>query len=351
MSADHRPVLAADDVGSPELADALRERDPAKLARALREGWVVVPTTRTDTGVELRLFAGLADAREGWEFPLFSSTAQLREFLADDPSREFDFVRAASLSSFLAGARDTIARVVFDPASEFAVAASVDDILDALAVADDAVLPTATGIADDDRVLDLELPLDDGWFRIDLTDHATRDQRIAELVDRQLEGLDAGPTLRAQLAQWLRRMVRMADGGHGRETAFLVRRSESAALALAMTRYWQALGPATNGRDHLEALADRLRGAAAPGEIVMAQTPTGRLLRHSRTTQGSAELRAEDTTVLTIDYWLEFPDRRGLCLVGFSTPHAALRSVIEELTDEIVLASVWVVAATEPAPS
>ncbi|MHC2998441.1 hypothetical protein OB08_04255 [Microbacterium sp. HJ5] len=342
-------MLASDDVGSPELASALRERDPVELARALREGWVIVPTTRAGAGVELRLFGGLHDAREGWELPLFSSTAQLHAFLADDPAREFEFVRAASLADFLTTSRDTIARVVFDPASEFAVAASVDDVLDAIASPKSDPVPVARGIAADDRALDLELPLDDGWFRIDLTDHAARDARIAELVDRQLEGLDAGPMLRSQLAQWLRRMVRVADGGHGRETAFLLRRTENAALALAMTRYWQRLGAPTNGRDHLDVLADRLRASADPGEMVTAQTPTGRLLRRTRTTQGSAELRAEDTAVLTIDYWLEFPDLRGLCLVSFSTPHADLRPVIAELTDEIVLASVWVVAGQEAA--
>jgi hypothetical protein len=143
-------------------------------------------------------------------------------------------------------------------------------------------------------------------------------------------------------------MMRTADGGRGREAAFLLRRNESAALALSMTRYQLPLGPA-RGTEHLDALSDRLRGKADHGELVTAQTPTGRLIRQTRQTHGSAELRADEIPVLTVDYWLEFPDRRGLSLVSFSTPHADLRDVVLQLTDEIVLASVWVVAATDAA--
>jgi len=343
-----RPVAASADVGSPELAAALAASDPVAVGRALQSGWVIVAVTRHDDRTDIRLFDGLDPERPGWELPLFSTTAALRDFLADDPAREFDFVRAASLAGFLESARETIARVVFDPASPHAVAASVDDILDAISDPADEPRPSARGIADTDRALDLELPLGEDWFRIDLTDTAGREERIGELIDRQLAGLDAGPVLRTQLSQWLRRMIRVADGGRGRETAFLTRRSDTAALALSMTRYWQPLGPALGGRDHLDALADRLRAQPGEDELVMAQTPTGRLLRRTHESEGSAELRAQSIPVLTIDYWLEFPDRRGLCLVSFSTPHSTLREAISELTDEIVVASSWVIAGTDP---
>lgn len=346
------PVLVdpAPDVGSPDLADALAARDPEAMGRALRSGWVVVPVRRvTDGPTEVRLFSTDDPDRPGWEVTLFSSVATLVAFLARDPHREFDFVRAASLTGFLERGRGVVARVVFDPAGPHPVAASLDDVLAVLAPQPgDPVIPTdqPRGFSAEDRVLDLDLPLGDDWFRIDLTDEAARKDRIAELVDRQLAGLNAGSTLRVQLLHWLRRMASAAAGGSGRETAFLLRRTEQAALALSVTRYWQTLGAGLRNASHLDTVADRLRDKLGPDdELIGATTPAARLLRHTRVVQSSADLRAERMPLLAIDYWLELPDGRGLCLVSFSTPHVDLRQVVGTLTDEIVLESSWVIAA------
>lgn len=344
-------VDPAPDVGSLELADALATRDPSAIGRALQYGWVVLPVRRSPgRPSEVRLFAAEDDpVRPGWELTLFSSVATLAAFLAHDKEREFDFVRAATLTDFLEQGRDVIARVVFDPAGPHPVAAALDDVRALLAPRPEAPAATAPqprGFAPRDRVLDLDLPLGDDWFRVDLTDEASRAARLTELVDRQLAGVNAGPTLRTQLLQWLRRMTSAAAGGSGRETAFLLRRTETAALALSVTRYWQTLGAGLRTESHLDRLAERLRAKpATDDELIGATTPAARLLRHTRVVQSSAEVRADRMPLLAVDYWLEIPDGRGLCLVSFSTPHVDLRDVILTLTDEIVLESAWVVAA------
>jgi len=348
---EHRPVAPAEDLGSPELAAALAARDPEAVATALRTGWVVVPTIAGDDGARRpRLFDGLDPDRPGWELALFSSVATLRDFLADDPQREFDFVHGASLADTLDPRHGaTIARVIFDPAGPFPSAADAADVHALLASATPPLEPPqSSGIRETDRALDLVLPLGDDWARLDLTVPAAEtEQQIAALVERQLAGLPAGPTLRTQLAQWLRRMARAAEAAGGRETAFLLRRTTDAALALSVTRFWNRLGAPVGGRPHLDAVAARL--SDAPGSIVTAELATGRLLRHTRVQEPDARAPGVAFPVLTIDYWLEFPDGRGLCLVSFSSPHTDLEETLSALTDEIVVAATWVLAQQEGA--
>ena len=47
-----------------------------------------------------------------------------------------------------------------------------------------------------------------------------------------------------------------------------------------------------------------------------------------------------------IDYWLQFPDGQGLCLVSFSTPHLDQLAEVQRLSDAIVLAAAWDLAPT-----
>jgi len=350
-----RSVAASADVGSPELAAALEAGDPVAVGRALQTGWVVVPVTRSSDRTELRLFAGLDADRPGWELPLFSSVETLHAFLADDPARDFEFVFGPSLAATLADGGSTVTRVVFDPAGPHPAAADAGEVREILAAAP-VPAPVPTGIRAHDRALDLELPLGDDWLRIDLTAVAgERERQISAIVDRQLAGLTVGPTLRTQLVQWLRRLARTAEGGGGRETAFLVRRTDEAALALSATRYWSRLGPPPAAGSHLDTLAARLAARATGGDLVSAELATGRLVRDVRVDEGDARVGGDGIPVLAIDYWLEFPDRRGLCLVSFSAPYldlgeaGDLRDVLLALTDEIIVASTWLVAAPDPA--
>jgi hypothetical protein len=52
--------------------------------------------------------------------------------------------------------------------------------------------------------------------------------------------------------------------------------------------------------------------------------------------------------LLVVDYWLEFPDQRGLCLLSFSSPHVDIRDRLQLVMDNIVLSGVWVVDAPAP---
>ncbi|WP_336644512.1 hypothetical protein [Microbacterium sp. USHLN186] len=345
MTTGSRLVAPSEDVGSPELTAALRIADPASISSALAQGWVVVPLLRTSQGSRIRLIEGL-QGRTGWELPVFSSVAALHSFLAGDEQRDFDFIPGTALAGLLAGAEDRVARVVFDVSEPHAMAASVRDIQRLLS---DTPPPPEVprGLRPSDRAVDLDLPLGDDWFRLSLTEPAELEQRIRALVDRQLAGSDAGITLRVQLQQWLRRMARTAAGGGGRETAFLVRRTGQAALALSVTRYWHRLS--STATPHLDAIAHRLSSHPADADVVQARLETGRLIRHVRVTRDRTVSEGSGTPVLAADYWLEFPDQRGLCLVAFSTPHVDQQAAILALTDEILLASTWVIAASQEA--
>ncbi len=48
-----------------------------------------------------------------------------------------------------------------------------------------------------------------------------------------------------------------------------------------------------------------------------------------------------------IDYWLQFPDGRGLCLVSFSTPHVDQLDAVRTLSDAVVLAAAWQLAPSD----
>lgn len=342
-----RPVAASADVGSPELAAALSQGDAFAVAHALQTGWVVVPVIRRDDGgTDLRLFRARSTGDDGWELPLFSSAETLRSFLASDPGREFEFVYAPSLTKTLAEAT-TVTSIVLDPAGPHPARMDREEVRELLA-SSPRVEPVATGIRERDRVVDLLLPLGDDWERLDLTEpESARHRHIAELLDRQLVNANTGPILRVQLGQWLRRLARAAAAGGGRETAFLVRRTSQAALALSLTQYWNRLGTPVAAGSHFERLVARLNAEPDRGEIVTATTATGRLLRRVRVSEGGAQVGADDVPILLIDYWLEFPDQVGLCLVSFASPHATLREHLLALADEIVVASTWVVSGTD----
>lgn len=342
-----RTVAPATDAGSPELAAALAAGDREAVLNAVQLGWVVIPVLRSDTNaVQLRAFDGLDPQRPGLELPLFSSVATLNVFLAEDQQREFEFVRGSSLGETLANSESLI-RVLFDPAGPHAMAADVDEIITALARAP-RMEAASQGVRDSDRALDLDLPLGDDWLRIDLT--ATEEDLAAQvqtLVERQVAGLAVGAPLRIQLAQWLRRLARTATQGGGRETAFLVRRTDDAALALSVTRYWQRLGSPPKNSSHLDAVARRISTRHPEGKLVAAQLPAGRLIRQVRVDVNPALTGADPIPVLSVDYWLDFPDHRGVCLVAFSSPHVDLEDNLLSLTDEIVASSTWLIATKD----
>jgi hypothetical protein len=364
------PVAALPDVGSGRLAEALATQDVAAIAQALRHDFVVVPIVRPADGeTQNRVFAAPEGSARPYELCLFSSAHTLAAFLGDAPDREFALRRGSTLVPFLQRHADAIERVVFDPAGPHPMAATPEDVLLALEPQpgdDDVAWVTGgDGGSGPAAVVPLEGPDDDGdepgsarpgeravgfdvrlpeqWAVIQLDDAETRQRQVRELVRRQTKVLgDRGARLRRDMREWLERTGSEATTAGGKLLAFLLQRDEKAALALSLVLYWHHLGPEFGG-PHLTHIGEKIRAGLGPDdELVGSQTAAGPFLRHSRLTRGAAELEADAYPLLVIDYWLAAPDRRGTVQLSFSTPHVDAREAITLLTDNVMLATGWV---------
>ncbi|MEU1971206.1 hypothetical protein ABZ477_06110 [Microbacterium sp. NPDC019599] len=363
-------IAPSTDVGSERLAAALAAVDVGAIGRALRHDYVIVPLMRgADGETQTRVIeANDPDGEHRWVLALFSSTQAFAQFMGDSPEREFAIRRGSSLTGFIEQYRHLLRRVVFDPAGPHPVQASVEDVLASLQpaagdddvswIADESGAP-ARGIRPGERVVGLDLALPDDWATIDLTDPKRTKKGVEALLKAQLRGIPQAPVLTAQLTAWLTSTARDAAAAGGQEMAFLTRRTEvptpsplaadassgasgrvgPAAAAVSLTRYWQDLGAPG---DHLDQLAARLHAAGGDAQLARAETAAGPFVRHIHRRLGPPELAARPIVVL--DYWLEFPDRRGLCLVSFSTPHQDAVEAIARLADGIVLAASWELA-------
>lgn len=347
------PVDASDDVGSQRLAAALAARDVPAIGQALRHDYVVVPITRGPAGdSQIAVFGAEGAGGQGtYELCLFSSAATFSAFVADSAAKEFSLQRGGSLAPFIEQNRATLTRVVFDPAGPHPVKADLDDVLAILEPqpTDDDVA-WAAGTTEEPaeqpegRVVALDLPLNKDWAVIDLVEREAMDKHVRALVKRQMRGLPSSPVLRAQLTRWLGSSARTAAAAGGRFMAFLLRRTEDAAVALNVTMYWHELGPQIGDQSHLQAIIARLRSRQGEGdELAGAESAAGPFVRHTHVKRGASEVGGEGTQVLILDYWLQFPDSRGLALLSFASPHLNLRESLQLLADNVVLSASWMV--------
>ena len=347
------PSAPAADVGSERLAAALAAMDPAAVGRALRQAFVGVPLMRGPEGeTQTRVVAAEdADGERRWELHLFSSSQSFAAWIGSNTDAgEFALQRGTSLIALLDAYGPILRRVVFDTAGPHPVNASPEDVRASLEPQpgdDDVRWITEEqgqehGLRDGERVTGLDLFLGADWARIDLTSPASIDADTKTLVEAQLAGIPQAPVLRGQLTAWLRQSARTAAAAGGRSMAYLTRRTADAAASVAVTTYWQELGPAPEG-GHLAAMRARAQADLGPqDQLVEAATAAGPLLRWTHRRIGPAELALAPVGI--IDYWLQFPDGRGLCLVSFSTPHVDQFTDVQQLADAIVLAAAWELA-------
>jgi hypothetical protein len=353
-------VESTPDVGSQRLASALESGDWLAIGQALRHDYVVLPLIETGEGeTQNRVFPSNDETGERpYALALFSSTRTLELFLGDDDRRRFALVRGPGLIPFLTQHHGVLHRVHFDPAGPNPVSADIDDTLRALEprlLDDDVAWATAQpeslgappAVAPGDRAIAIDTPLGSDWAVVDVTDSEKRAQQVRELIDAQLGGF-LNRKLRADFEAWFTRAAELALGAGGRFLAFLVRRNEKAAAAVNLTVYWHELGPAIGDASHLERMTDRLRGGlGADDELVGAETPAGPFIRHTHLRRGAAELEASDRPLLVVDYWLAFPDGRGLAQYSFSSPHVEQRAALLLLFDNIVVRARWVMEQGE----
>ncbi len=342
------PLDPTEDVGSARLAAALAAGDVPAIGQALRHDYVVVPLTRGPAGEpQVRVFDM---GRGGYELAVFSSVASLAAFLGEAPEREFGLRRGSSLAPFIEAQRGLLRRVSFDPAGPHPMSADVEGVLAALApqLTDDDVAWVAGTRADgagpspESRVYALDMPLQRDWFPVDLTDPGRLEKELSRQVRRAAGSLGAGRAVRGELTRWLVAAGESAAAGGGRFLAGVLRRHEGIVVGLSLTMYWHELGPEIGGRSHLDLLTDRL--AAQPGpEITAGRTAHGPYVRHTRV---SPAPDGAPVPLLVTDYWMQFPDRRGLCLLRFTSPQLVLREGLQALSEDIVHRATWV---TEPA--
>jgi hypothetical protein len=358
MSDHDEPIYveSAPDVGSERLTAALASVDVPAIGQALRHDYVIVPLIEVDGGdAQYRVYR--TDEPEGdkaFDFGIFSSTEALARFLSDDPAKRFEVVKGSGLGGFLRAQQHLIKYVRFDPAGPHPVRATVEDVLWSLEprLLDDEVAWAAAGGMPEaaqpgDRAIAIDTPLSTDWAVIDVTDADVRAQQVRALLDAQLGGF-LNRKLRADFEAWFTRASELALGAGGRFLAFLVRRSDKAAAAVNLALYWHELGPAIGDASHLERMTERLRGElAADDELVGAETPAGPFIRHTRLRRAAAELEGADRELLVVDYWLAFPDGRGLAQYSFSSPHVEQREALLLLFDNIVVRARWVMEQGE----
>jgi hypothetical protein len=361
---------ALPEMGSAPLAAALAARDVDAIGRALRLDYVVVPLLHRDGGAsEIRIFGtpGATPDTPAWELCLFSSTQAFATFIGESPDREFGLQRGSSLAPFLTEQVDFLSAVTFDPASPHAITASPADVLAILEPRpDDDEVEWATSGAEDatilpdllpsllrdsdpasSRVTGFDLSLVGDWFPINLTDEVERISQIATLVDSRLPKVKAAP----EFATWLTESALQAASGGARFLAYLLQGSKGGALALNVAVYWQELGPQVGDISHLDRIGGTLQQGLADGaQLLEADSPDGPLLRHSRTVAALEAPGAANIPLALADYWLQFPNERGLCLVSFSSPQVAQADQLLTLTDNIVASGTWVLETPADEP-
>jgi hypothetical protein len=339
------PAAALSELGSPELAAALAARDYPGVLESLAYGVAVVPVLHLDEGLQA---GGVAAADGRLDFLLFSSAATLEMFLGDAVERSFVTRAGAAIIDFVVTAGQRFGRLVIDAAGPTPMAISVADLVAILSVPVEEVgqAPEVHGLPD--RIGGFEVPLDANWGVLDLSDASSRTDQIKQLVKEQTKSLsDQGAALRQDMRSWLGRTADQAASAGGRQFAFLLARTKQAAAAVTMVTYWHELGAGAGPGSPIDRVGDHLVDTAeAADELVRLAVGDDRVIRHTRTRQGNADVGGKDVPLLLIDYWIAVPEpgASSLAHVTFSSPHVQQKDAILALADTLVLAGTWVAA-------
>jgi hypothetical protein len=319
------------DIGSERLALALANHDVLGVGQALRHDYVVVPLARDGDGEAKLLVTAFRDTegRQRFELPLFSSAQTLSLYAGGAQNTEFAVRQGTTLIAVLEQNSTVLDRVLFDPAGPHPMTATAEEVLASLQprLGDDEVAWAASAGATVDleqitigsgaehpTALDITLPAD--WTAIDLENPAP-EQIVRRYFPRLFDRSN-----RVGLERFVTVAVAAAAKLHTRFLAVTVMPVDGEPLAVAMATNWHEIGPAIGDVSHLDRIAQRLPGT-------LATAPAGRYLRVT-----------DDRPV--VEYWLEFPDRRGLASIAFSMPDEPPTPALLEITDRIAASASWV---------
>ena len=325
------PVGRSAEIGSERLALALANHDVLGVGQALRHDYVVVPLVRDDNGGAKLLVTAFRDVegRQRFELPLFSSAQTLSLYSGGNRDTEFAVRRGSTLVEVLKQNATVLDRVLFDTAGPHPMTASAEEVLASLRprVGDDEVAWAASAGAEVDLeqitigsgvehpvALDIRLPAD--WTPVDI-DAPALIEIARRYFPRRFSRSD-----RAGLTRFVAGASAAAANQHARFLAVSVMPVDGEPLAVAMITNWHEIGPAIGDVAHLDRMVQHLDGT-------LDTAGAGRHLRVSA-----------DRPV--VDYWLEFPDRRGLATIAFSLANGSPTSALLEITDRIVASATWV---------
>lgn len=318
-------------IGSERLALALANHDALGVGQALRHDYVVVPLARESGGDSKLLVTAFTDdaGRQRFELPLFSSAQTLSLYSGQEQNTEFAVRLGSTLVSVLEQNASVLDRVRFDPAGPHPMTATAQEVLVSLQprVGDDEVawaassgssleleqIVQASGQAHP-VALDIRLPAN--WQQVDL-DLPEIEQTAHHFYPRR-----TAKSNRLGMERFVTLVVAAAKAVHARFLAVTVVPVDGEPLGVALSTTWHEIGPAIGDVPHLERMADRLGGDSG-------SSAAGRYVRVT----GDRAL---------VEYWLEFPDRRGLATIAFSMSSGTASPALLELTDRIAESATWV---------
>ncbi len=318
-------------IGSERLALALANGDVLGIGQALRHDYVVVPLTRSGQGDSKLLVTAFTDdeGRQRYELPLFSSAQTLQLYAGTEQNTEFAVRLGASLVAVLEQNSTVLDRVLFDPAGPHPMTATAGDVLASLQprVGDDEVAWAASSgssveleqlleVAGQVHPVAIDIRLPVSWTQVDI------DLADIEGVAKKFYPRRFAKSNRRGMERFITLVVAAAATVHARFLAVTVLPIDGEPLGVALSTNWHEIGPAIGDVSHLDRMAERLGGE--PGA-----SGSGRYIRVT----GDRAL---------VEYWLEFPDQRGLATIAFTLSSGIPTPAVLAMTDRIVESATWV---------
>ncbi|WP_369033622.1 MULTISPECIES: hypothetical protein [Streptomyces] len=200
---------------------------------------------------------------------------------------------------------------------------------------------------------DYQLLLPEGWFRVHI-DPERRERSVDALVERQFNGIDNAPQIKAQVRQELIDQATKAFDEGGIELYLSLQQAGPLTVPASLLI---ALGlPPQGGR--LPALDDIAGRLAAEGndsrEVSVVELAAGPALRvreeyaPTRDRPPTAETQKEADYALpsvTLDYQVQVPRAQAILLLTFSTPLVQIADAMVDLFDAVAGSLSWTDAA------
>jgi len=179
------------------------------------------------------------------------------------------------------------------------------------------------------RPSDYRLILPESWFRIDL-EPGSREKAVAALAERQFQGVDNAPHLKAEARRKLLATADDAFRSGGIELYVSLQTAAGFPLAAALV---VTLTPPQEPD----------RALVTPSRLAETLTRDGRQVTVIRLPAGQAvRVRTEDPPATSLDIHIPVPGSGAYLLLSFSTPLAPLAGALVGMFDAIAATLRWI---------